>query len=236
VRLPAASARLDRVADLERLALDLHESFAAVALPVRIAEQESFVRLGWELFDDPQASGKLLIVRFLDPTAAGGSRLAGKLGAVLRPRLGGGILVDCTNPFHGASLRPAYQRQGLVGGFLRDVVLARLPARSGVRAAVGPGTAAGVALEFFRAYTQQRRGPEWLESPAGRDWWRGLPENDALDWDAAGGYPPIFGLLRKAGLRLSLDEPGIVLGMPAPGADEQRRPPSAQAGDPGAAP
>jgi hypothetical protein len=192
----------------------LHRAFQAAASRFREQIPGSPLRLSWELFDDPHGTGKLVVVRFLDPGAADGLCLVGKLTASLRPRPDGGTLLDCTGPFHGVHLRAPFQRHGLVSALLREVLLPTLPPPAGVLAAAGPGTAAGVALEFFRAYMVQRRGAEWLASDSGRSWWRSLPDSRQLDWDAAGGYPPLFALLQAAGLRLRLDERACVLALP----------------------
>jgi hypothetical protein len=212
-------AEQEQLMDLDRLAEALHRALQAASLEVRQDGRSVPIRLGWELFDDPAASGKLVVIRFLDPSVPEGKRLAGKLTAALRPQPDGGVLLDCTNPFHGVALRSAYQRHGLVGRLLREVVMPLLPKPAGVLAAAGRGTAAGVALEFFRAYMEQRRGADWLASESGRRWWSALPENLQLDWDAAGGYPPLFGLLRSAGMSLRLDERGRVLGLAQGSAD-----------------
>jgi hypothetical protein len=201
-------AERDELMDLDGIAEALHLSFQDARFEVRTSGAEAMIRLSWELFDDPTEPGKILVVRFLDPAAPEGRRLAGKLTAALRPQPDGGVWLDCTGPFHGVSLRPDYQRQGLVGRLLRELVLPRLPPPAGVLAAVGRGTGAGFALEFFRAYMEQRRGAEWLASEAGRHWWSELPESRHLDWETAGGYPSVFALLKAVGLRLRLEEEG----------------------------
>ena len=205
--------------DLDEMAEELDRGFRDASFPVQVAGRESSIRLGWELFDDPHGGAKIMVVRFMDPAAAEGQRLAGKLTAVIRPRSGGGVLLDCTSPFHGIALRTVYQRQGVVGAWLRHHVLPILPEPAAVMASAGRGTAAGVALSFFRAYMEQRRGADWLDSEEGRRWWRFLPQTETLDWEAAGGYPAIFGVLRAAGCRLYLDAADHVLALRNPVGD-----------------